>query len=167
MALDFDKTDGLHPSDVKFLEIVKKFGWHVMTVMPRTGERGSLFSYSTGLFRTYQHPEILLFNLPVETMPQIINEIGNQVKAGKKFEPGPSYSDILASCSCVFRPVLEEHFSEYVGYSLWFYDGDPFALLQCFWPDPNGRFPWEPDCDARYRDSQPLLYLPPESTPGA
>lgn len=167
MALDSDKTDGLNDVDVKFLEIVKKFGWHVMTVAPRVDEEGSLFSYSTGLFHTYQHAEILLFNLPIETMRQIINEIGNQVKAGRKFEPGPLYEDIFASCSCVFRPVLEDHFSEYVGYSLWFYDGDPFPVLQCFWPDPKGRFPWERDCDDSYRDSQPFLYLPPESDPGA
>ena len=161
MALDLDRTDGLPPGDVKFLEIVKKFGWHVMTVAPLKGEEGNAFSYSTGLFHTYQHPEILLFNLSNETMPQIINAIGNEIKAGKKFEVGPLYSDIFAKCCCAFRPILKDYYDELVGFSLWFYDGDPFPLLQCFWPDVNNRFPWDPDCDPGVRDSQPLLYLPP------
>ena len=30
-------TDGLSTSDVKFLNIVKDFGWHVMKVAPRVG----------------------------------------------------------------------------------------------------------------------------------
>jgi hypothetical protein len=160
MALDLDKTDGLPPVDKKFLEIVKKFGWHVMTVAPRKGEEGSAFSYSTGLSYSYKHSEILLFNLGSETMHQIINTIGGEVKAGKKFEVGPLYFDIFANCACTFRPVLKDYFKELVGFSLWFYDGDPFTLLQCFWPDSNDRFPWDPECDSGVRDSQPLLYLP-------
>jgi Domain of unknown function (DUF4262) len=166
MALDLDNTNGLRPEAVKFLQIVKKFGWNVTTVAPRVGEEGNLFSYSTGLFYTYRHPEVLVFNLPVETAAQIINVIGDEVKAGKTFESGPLYSDVFDGHPCAFRPVLAEYYEQYPLFSMWLYDGDPFPQLQCFWPDIDERFPWDPDCDPSSRESQPLLYLP-SSTPRA
>jgi hypothetical protein len=31
-------------------------------------------------------------------------------------------------------------------------------MLQCFWPDKSGKFPWEPECAQWAIDAQPLLY---------
>jgi Domain of unknown function (DUF4262) len=58
--LDPKQRDGLPPGDAKFLEIIDKFGWHVMSVAPRLGEQGEIFSYSTGLYMRFKQPEILL-----------------------------------------------------------------------------------------------------------
>jgi hypothetical protein len=63
MVLDPSRRDGLPPGDAKFLEIVEKFGGHVMTVAPRAGEEGNIWAYSTGLYFSYGHPKVLLFNL--------------------------------------------------------------------------------------------------------
>jgi hypothetical protein len=56
--------------------------------------------------------------------------------------------------------VHTNHYRDYVGYALWFYEEDPFPLLQCFWSDEEGRFPWEEGCSEYAREAQPLLYLP-------
>jgi hypothetical protein len=154
-------TDGLSTSDVKFLNIVKDFGWHVMKVAPRVGDEERLWAYSTGLYYSYGHPEILMLNLQLDSMHEIINLIGASVKKGKTFEPGKPYADILERFNCSFQSVLPAYYEEYVGFSMWFYEGDSFPILQCFWPDTSNRFPWQPDCDADVRESQPLLYLPP------
>lgn len=161
MVLDPSKTDGLSTSDVKFLNIVKDFGWHVMKVAPRVGDEGHLRAYSTGLYYSYGHPEILMLNLQLDSMHEIINLIGASVKKGKTFEPGKPYADILerfiVPSSLFCQPIMKK----YVWFSRWFYEGDSFPILQCFWPDTSNRFPWQPDCDADVRESQPLLYLPP------
>jgi len=102
-----------------------------------------------------------MLNLQLDTMHEIINLIGASVKKGKTFEPGKSYADILERFNCSFQSVLPAYYGEYVGFSRWFYEGDSFPILQCFWPDTSNRFPWQPDCDADVRESQPLLYLPP------
>jgi len=65
MTLDPSKRDGLSPVDAKFLQIIEEYGWHVMTVAPRVGDDGALWAYSTGLYYSYGHPEIILFNLKV------------------------------------------------------------------------------------------------------
>jgi hypothetical protein len=49
--LDPKKRDGLSNGDARFLEIIDKYGWHVMSVAPLVGEKGQSFAYSTGLFR--------------------------------------------------------------------------------------------------------------------
>ena len=160
MTLNPSRRDGFSQADTKFLEIVEKYGWHVMTVAPRVGEDGDLWAYSTGLYYSYRHPEVILFNLKRDALSGIINTIGDSVKTGKRFEPGPTYPDVFAACQCSFRAVDTCHYGEYVGFSLWFYESSDFPLLQCFWPDESHRFPWDDACAEGVRKAQPLLYQP-------
>jgi Domain of unknown function (DUF4262) len=167
MPLDPKKREGLPEDDQKFLRIIDEFGWHVTNVAPRVGEEGDLWSYSTGLYYLYKHPEIIVFNQKHDLMHSMINSIGKQVKAGEKFEPGRGYAEIIGAFDCQFRPVDFSHYKEYVGWSIWFYDRDPksFPILQCFWPDMAGKFPWEAGCSQWAIDRQPLLDQPkPENT---
>ena len=46
----------------------------------------------------------------------------------------------------------------FLGNAAWFYRSPDFPVLQCFWPDAQGRFPWDPACDPDWRQDQPLLY---------
>jgi len=162
--LDPKQRNGFPPGDMKFLEIIDKFQWHVMSVAPRIGEGGESFSYSTGLFMRFKHPEIILFGLNPDISQQIINGIGKIVEAGKPFEMNRDYADVFADeVMCRFRPVLSAHYREYVGWSLWFYEQELFPLFQCFWPDKNGRYPWEKECHPDVAGCQPLLYLQPPS----
>lgn len=163
MVLDPRKTDGLPAPDAKFLNIVKDFGWHVMKVTPRAGEGEDFWAYSTGLTYSYGHPEILIFNLRPEVMHHLINVVGNKVKSGQTYRPNETYTDLLEGYRCAFRPVLPVYYQQYVGFSRWFYEGDSFSMLQCFWPDRDHRFPWDRDCDSGVISSQPLLYLPPST----
>jgi hypothetical protein len=75
MTLDSKKLEGFDLRDAKFLEIIDKNGWHVMSVAPRVGEHGAIFSYSTGLFLPFKHPEIILCGLEPGSSIRIINEI--------------------------------------------------------------------------------------------
>jgi hypothetical protein len=78
--LDYKNREGF--GDAKFLEIVEKFAWHVMSVCPRKDsiDKQEWFSYSTGLFVQFQRPEIILVGLDANTGSRIINGIGNAVK---------------------------------------------------------------------------------------
>ncbi len=139
MPLDPKKRDGLKKGDQEFLRIIDEFGWHVMSVAPRKGGEGDLFSYSTGLYYHFQHPEIIIFNQRTDLRHNMVNNIGRRAKAGEKFEPGKGYSDIIGD-----------------------YDNDEtsFPLLQCFYPDKSGKFPWEPGCEQWAIDNQPQLDKP-------
>ena len=160
--LDPTKRDGLEPSDVRFLEIIEKYGWHVMSVAPRTDsdDKQEWFSYSTGLFRALSHPEIIVCGLDASIAQGIVNEIAYAIKKGRAFELDTDYSDIFANdVKCRFRPVHLRQYGEYVCWSQWFYEGNDFPVWQCFWPDKQGKYPWEPDCNSEVSVLQPLLYL--------
>jgi Domain of unknown function (DUF4262) len=133
--LDYKNREGFDLGDAKFLEIIEKFGWHVMSVCPRKDsiDQQEWFSYSTGLFAQFQRPEIILFGLAANTGSRIINEIGNAVKVGREFELDADYTDIFADAvKCRFRCVQASRYSEYVCWSTWFYEGDEFPVWQCF-----------------------------------
>ena len=159
MPLDPKKLEGHTEGDQEFLRIIDEFGWHVMSVAPRVGEEGDLWSYSTGLFYHYKHPEIVVFNEPTELRFSMINAIGKRVKTGEKFEPGTLYADILGGSHYVqFRPMHPTHYWDWLNFACWFYDSDEnsFPVLQCFYPDMQGKFPWEPGCEQWAIDQQPF-----------
>ena len=49
-------------------------------------------------------------------------------------------------------------FRWFVGYAIWFYGQESFPLLQLFWPDRKGAFPWEVGADDGLREAQPRLH---------
>lgn len=161
--LDPKRRDGLSRGDAEFLRIVDEFGWHVMSVAPRVGskERQEWFSYSTGLFMSFKHAEIILCGLDGDDAGNIINEIGRAVESARKFSLDTDYTDILGNnVKCRFRVVDPSQYHEYVCFSQWFYETDDFPVWQCFWPDKKGYYPWEDACQRSVVKLQPLLYQP-------
>jgi len=159
MTLDHTKRNGLKLADAKFLANIDEYGWVVTTVFPRSDE-GDYFAYSTGLFLRFKQPEVVMVGLSLETMQRIINTIGNQMKQGVNFIPGQDYADLLDGYSCQFKVVDKSHYPERFGWSSWFYEGDEYPTLQCFWPDKNGNYPWQPECSSGAANLQPFLFLP-------
>jgi hypothetical protein len=158
MTRDIRQREDLPSADQKFLSDIERFGWNVTTVGKNKGDVGPDWAFSTGLFSSYQHPEIALFGLEFETMAKIINNIGGEVKRGMKFEPEIEYQEIFARCGCRFRPVQSRYYTAHFGWAIWFYEGDPFPVLQCFWPDKEGKYPWEASCSQFVVSAQPLLF---------
>src|ERR1700682_4089538 len=100
------KREGVSPADAKFLEIIEKYGWHVMSVAPRLNSdcKEEWFSYSTGLFFRFGQPEIIVLGLDSDTGTRIVNEVGEQMKKGRKFATGIDYDDIFADkVPCQFK----------------------------------------------------------------
>ncbi len=163
--LDAKKRGGLSRGDAEFLRIIDEYGWHVMSVAPRVDseDKQEWFSYSTGLYMRFQHPEIILCGLDDNQATYIINDIGDEVKAGRKFQLDEDCSDIFANnVKCRFRAVHPSQYGEYVCFSQWFYESDDFPVWQCFWPDRNGHYPWDETCHPDAVELQPLLYKPCE-----
>ncbi len=158
MPLDPKNLEGHKPGDQKFLKIIDDYGWHVMSVAPLKNEEGDLWSYSTGLYYHYKHPEIVIFNEPTNLRQSMINAVGSRVKAGERFEPGHLYAGIIGNHYVQFRPMHPSHYWDWLNFACWFYDDDEnsFPVLQCFYPDMEGRFPWEPGCAQWAIEQQPM-----------
>jgi hypothetical protein len=161
MTRALTETAGLPAPDIKVLEDIQRVGWHVTGVFASEGEEGPEWAFSIGLFHSFGHPEVVVFGLPFERCMDVVDVIGRQVQEGKRFDSEHSYLDILSNpYACSFREVNRRYYRDYVGYALWFYEDDPFPLLQCFWPDKENHLPWDNRCNEYVRSVQPLLFNP-------
>ncbi len=158
MTRSLEEASDLSALDAKVLREIHTDGWQITGVLAREND-GQNFSYSIGFFHSLGHPEVILFGLPLDTCMRAVNVIGLDIQNGKRFEEDRIYDGILRPPHrCCFREVDRRHYREHVGYALWFYETDPFPLLQCFWSDEEGRFPWDKGCQEYASERQPLLF---------
>jgi hypothetical protein len=113
----------------KLREDVEEYGWHV-----NAGERAP-FSYSIGIYHRLGHPEIAILGLPPDTAQQLINEVGEQVRQGKRFANGAVSPDFLQKYDCTFRELPRRVYEDYFGRAIDFYAGREFPVLQLVYPD--------------------------------
>ncbi|HEY2858996.1 MAG TPA: DUF4262 domain-containing protein [Terracidiphilus sp.] len=160
MTRSIEEANDLSALDAKVLREIHTDGWQITGVLAREQDRGPDFAYSIGFFHSLGHAEVILFGLPLDTCMRAVNVIGIDIQNGMNFEPHRLYEGILQKphCCC-FREVDPKYYREHVGYALWFYESDPFPMLQCFWSDERGRFPWDENCSDYCRVWQPFLFL--------
>ncbi len=79
--------------DRKVLSYIRSHGWHMVGV--ESDEEGPGSAYSVGLLRTFGHPEILVVGLDTPVLFGMINQIGELIRTGKRFEhySGPKTVD--------------------------------------------------------------------------
>jgi hypothetical protein len=144
-------------SEQKVLDDVAQHGWHVMKVLEQSNSPG--WAYSIGLYRTFNHPEIIVFGLNFDLMHSIINSVGNDVRSGKRCEDNRQYSELIEAYSCMFKTVNLVWYYPFLAYANWFYKGMDYPALQCIWPDKKSLYPWEAGFNPAWLPAQPLLFF--------
>ncbi|MEV7016160.1 DUF4262 domain-containing protein [Streptomyces sp. NPDC093991] len=134
-------------------------GWHVMGVGAGDDAPGD-WAYSIGLWHTLRSPEVCMFGLRVETMMPILNVAGGEIRNGRPLEAGQVRDDILTGCPVTVRPVHPSWYRDFFGAGIDYYQAPPLPVAQLFWPDREGRFPWDGQAEEYCRASQPLLWIP-------
>jgi hypothetical protein len=134
---------------------VQRFGWSAMNVFE--DKEGPGFQYSIGFFRSFKHPEVLIFGQQRNVMHGMLTRIADGIREGKQYAAGTEAEDILDGYRCVFRIVPSKLVPEYLGFANWFYDYKEFSVVQCIWPDREGRFPWDSEASEELRRREPIL----------
>ncbi|CDP89915.1 MULTISPECIES: DUF4262 domain-containing protein [Mycolicibacterium] len=158
-------SDAQQERDSRIAADVTEYGWHVVGV-GGNDETPADWAYSIGLGHTLGSPEICLFGLRIETMMTIVNVAGQAVRDGNPMEPAQLRDDILNDYPVAIRPVHPSWFQDFFGAGIDFYRTRELAVLQLFWPDAEGRFPWDDQVHEYCRSSQPLLWIPKEQAEG-
>jgi hypothetical protein len=141
--------------DRKVLADVREHGWHVVKVPDENESPG--WAFSIGLHHSFSHPEIIIVGLPLDVMHRIINTIGSLIRTGRRFEHGVRSTNVVDDYTCAFSTVAPCWYAPLLGYAIWFYRGSHFPVLQCEWPDRDGRLPDDPRFNASLLHAQPLL----------
>jgi len=141
--------------EAKTIADVLTHGWHVLKVLE--DDAGPGFAYTVGLRHSFGHPELIVVGLAPDVGHALLNLAGESIRQGGRYAEGIDYDDLLRGHACRFRDVPVSQFRPYLGWALWFYEGPSFPALQLIWPDPDGRWPWDPAVDPAIRDLQPVI----------
>ncbi|MGC4094571.1 MAG: DUF4262 domain-containing protein [Polyangiaceae bacterium] len=147
----------VEPFDRRVLEDIRDYGYHVVAVA--SADSVPAWAYTVGFGTTFNHPEIVAFGLDVRLMHSMLRNVATEIENGRPFHDRTQSSEIVSGYACTFRHVHVNWFPTFLGYARWFYRGDDFECLQCFWPDRHHRLPWDTEFE-RGRILQPILYEP-------
>lgn len=134
---------------------IDKFGLQV--IMVNSTSYSPSFAYSIGLWKTYNHPEIICFGLPNDLGHAIINDVAEIIKRGARIQTGEDYTDIFKDSRATFLQVDKRNVEDYFGVASEHYMGEQFEAIQLIWTDTNNKFPWEENFEEKFLHTQPLL----------
>ena len=139
----------------KIIDNIEKHGCHIMHIF----EEGDLprFTYSIGIYKKTNMPELIITGLKREVAHWAINEYKSRVAAGEIFEVDKHYSGFLEGFDVTFRDVAKEHYEEHFGWGLWYYGGNTFPVLQLIFPSTSGIWPWDENASDDFKWFQPIL----------
>jgi len=146
--LNFQLREAEDEADRKLLAKVAKYGWAVMSISAgESSETEPPFSFTIGLFFHALTPEVIIVGMEAGSAVDVLNAIGNYVMSGKSLHENVIYPELAPGRSVLFKYVSVKHYQAYLGTALWFYHGlkRKFPVLQCFYSDEQGRFPWHKD----------------------
>ncbi len=125
--------------------IVARYGWQVTYVFADPDTGTPPFAYTTGLWATFSHPELVLTAIPRQAAHGILNAAGQAIAGGRPLDGGTTRPD-LANLPVRVLDVDLSRCRLPFGMTNLFY-GQPAPVRQLVWPDPDGRFPGDPRCD--------------------
>ena len=148
----------LSVADQQLLKKLEDWGWYVIKV--GGSDSAPPFAYSLGLYAQFRHPELIIFGLDFQIMHRLINDAGDRIRQGERFQEGHSYASLIRDYDCQFRLVDPSRYTGLLNFTIWYYRGLNFPVLQLVWPDRTGKFPWQPDFDPKLKGDQLDLSKP-------
>lgn len=144
------------PYLAKVMELIHQHGWALQGV---GGDDCTLHNgmvtpadwmYTIGMFM-FDHPEFIITGLDSERAGGLLNDLGERVRAGERFDDGMIVEKLLADGYKVLLRAVSTDEGD------WFNVGrallPSLTALQVIWPDKDGSFP--PD-----GPNQPILNRP-------
>jgi hypothetical protein len=143
--------------DQKVMGDILTYGWSCIGVFPTADDPGPSFSYTVGLDLNYDHPELVVVGISATPAHQILALAVNRIQDGSTFTAGTYSEEILDNYRAAFLKVEEIHHPIYPLSMATRLQGDEVTALQLLWPDQEGRFPWHPDFNPKFKEHQPML----------
>lgn len=163
---DPDNDDDRH----RFRDVLE-YGCHIVSV--EDSPYSPPFSFSIGFYLNLQHPEFFVMGMSTDTAGHFINRLFHAVENGRRFSADEQIPDLFEDGRpAMLKPFPKDLYVDYLGYACWFYRSltfQPplmefkFPVLQLFYPDKSGLFPFEPGCHPAAVAAQIPKPIPPEA----
>jgi Domain of unknown function (DUF4262) len=142
---------------------ITKYGWHCPLVLG--DDDGPTFAYTIGFGFAGDWPECMVIGQSHELMHAMLGYLWDGKGTEYQLTDGEICRDLVEGFACILRQVHTSHFDDYFGRGCGQYikrNNYSMRMMQVFWPDKSGKYPWEADCNPAAIERQPLLYLPKE-----
>ncbi len=134
---------------------IEEHGWFIALVGDDSSIVPRHFAYTIGMPTTQNHPELIMLGASPDSMPALLNTLGARI--AKRQPIDSALATPMQGLLCQAKPVHPTWYRDYLGYGLWYHGDESFEVMQVFWPDSNGSYPWDADCDAEVLSMQPDL----------
>ena len=145
--------------DKDIADRVAAHGWTAVGV----DDHDPPFVYTVGLMYSARHPELIIVGLADQGYPLLMALI-SLIGAGQSFATPGKLEDALDGVPLAVRAVHPTQHEKYLGHAMAHcrHQGDigKLSAVQILWPDDNGKFPFDPECDPAAVEAQPLLDRP-------
>lgn len=138
---------------------IEEHGWFIALVGDESSGVPKHFAYTIGMPTTQSHPELIMIGQSPQTMATALNSLGDSIAKGATLEPDNELGE-MPGLKIQAKIVHATWYRDYLGYGLWYHGSEDFEILQVYWADDAGRFPWDADCDPEAAKLQPDLSLP-------
>jgi hypothetical protein len=146
--------------DDEIAEIVRQHGWFAAAI----NDYEPPFTYSIGFMQTCVHPELIMFGMNEGgNAYALLSGLFHDIRAGKSYATPGIYDVELGGVQhrVGFRRVHLTQHPLYLGFAMGFLTNidrmGQLEAMQAFWPDQQGKFPFEPGCNAAVPHLQPRL----------
>jgi hypothetical protein len=148
-----------NPIQARIARDIGRVGWTVLAVMPTENQPVDPFAYTVGLWRTFDHPELIITGMSGENSHAVIADlIARFPEKGEKLEARhyeKLFVGVKGDYDGCLREVSDANRDSMMKGALRWNAYEYFPALQIIWPDTVGVFPWEDGYDRRF--IQPIL----------
>ncbi len=148
-------TTDLTPEQQEVLVDVAEQGVHVVHV-PRNGSEGPSYSYTVGLWESFQQPEVVVFGMPEDVAQDLLDTLADDASEGRVFQAGERHEGLLVGYPVRFFATPPAMTASHFDVLPWAYEGADVPVIQLVWPDKQGRWPWEADVRDGFAEAQPV-----------
>lgn len=147
--------------EAEIADIVKEHGWFAASV----SDADPPFLYSIGVMESCHHPELIIFGLDSRISRNILSTMFEQIRGGSSFAEAGTYAGVLPGENRIgIRRVDPTQHPLYLGYAMGYctFRGriGELEAVQVFWPDDNGKFPFDVACNIDVYQRQPRIDIP-------
>lgn len=144
----------MNESEKKIINNIEEYGCHVTSVFDPE-ERDPDFTYSIGIYKVENQPELLVLGLRHELSSWIVNEYNRRIKEGEKFVLGEYYEGFIEGFQVTFQEVADKYKNEFMLSCNWLYGGINYPVMQLVFPSVKGLWPWEKEASEGFKILQP------------
>ena len=149
----------MNESEKSILKNIEEYGCHINSVFDNEGNDPD-FTYTIGIEKSQNQPELIVFGLRKELGAWIANEYNRKLREGLIIDTKNYYSGFIEGFDVCFKSVGKKCKEDYMLSCDWLYAGQDFEAIQLVYPTVNGVWPWEIEASVSFKSFQPSMQEP-------